>query len=161
MNSQQLLYINIFIVLFFVLYFFFFKPKAQTPTRLNLKAKPLPKSEEKSLPENSEPHEADIIEMKPKVEVLEPEPNLKTPEKAADAPVAEVINIRPKNFHVYFVYNGHEWECHEVLGIQPGAQLQEATRVFQQLIKTSDASTFDFYESAYKAILKKRGRRES
>lgn len=113
----------------------------------------------------SPPQEAVIIELKPKVEVLEPEQQTifekpKVNSEAADTGEADVITIRPKNLHVYFVYNGHEWESHEVLGIKPGAQLQEATSVFQQLIKTSDASTFEFYESAYKAILQKRGRRE-
>lgn len=39
MNSQQLLYINLVIGLFFVLYFFFFRAKPKGPTRLNLRAK--------------------------------------------------------------------------------------------------------------------------
>ena len=54
---------------------------------------------------------------------------------------------------VYFVYNGHEWEAHEVLGVESGKSLEEITLHYQHLIKTSDPSTFEFYEAAYSAVL--------
>lgn len=57
---------------------------------------------------------------------------------------------------IYFVYNGHEWECHEVLGIPSGSTLHVATEMYQYLIKTSDPSTFEFYEAAYRSILKRK-----
>ncbi len=92
------------------------------------------------------PTETKASVVKPQVEVLEPEVN--------------VIPIGKKKTQVYFVYNGHEWESHEVLGIEPGVDLAEATAAYQYLIKTADSSAFEFFESAYTAILKKRGRRE-
>jgi len=55
---------------------------------------------------------------------------------------------------VFFVYNGHEWEAHEVLGLKSGVTLEEATRHYQNLIKTSDPSTFEFFEAAFTAILR-------
>ena len=55
---------------------------------------------------------------------------------------------------VYFMYNGHEWEAHEVLGLKAGVTLEEATAHYQNLIKRSDPSTFEFYEAAFSAILK-------
>ena len=55
---------------------------------------------------------------------------------------------------IYFLYNGHEWEVHEVLGLPMGSSLQIATSQYQNLIKTSDPSTFEFYDAAYSAILK-------
>ncbi len=57
---------------------------------------------------------------------------------------------------VYFVFNGHEWEAHEVLGIECGSSLEKITAHYQNLIKTSDPSTFEFYEAAYSAVLKLR-----
>ncbi len=55
---------------------------------------------------------------------------------------------------VFFAFNGHEWEAHEVLGCKIGEGLDAATQVYQQLLRTSDPSTFDFYEAAFNAILK-------
>lgn len=55
---------------------------------------------------------------------------------------------------VYFLYNGHEWEVYEVLGLPRGSSFQIVTSQYQNLIKTSDPSTFEFYDAAYAAILK-------
>lgn len=55
---------------------------------------------------------------------------------------------------VFFAFNGHEWEAYEVLGCQVGEGLEVATKVYQNHLRTSDPSTFDFYEAAYNAILK-------
>lgn len=57
---------------------------------------------------------------------------------------------------VFFVYNGHEWEAHEILGLPRGCTLQMATSHYQNLIRTSDPSTFDFFNAAFSAILKAR-----
>ena len=57
---------------------------------------------------------------------------------------------------VNFIYNGHEWEAYEVLGLPKGSNLQITTSHYQNLIKTSDPSTFEFYETAYLTILKTR-----
>ena len=59
-----------------------------------------------------------------------------------------------KRNQVYFVYNGHEWEAFEVLGLSGDVSLEEATLHYQQLIKTSDSSTFEFYDAAFTCVLK-------
>jgi len=53
----------------------------------------------------------------------------------------------------YFVYNGHEWEAHEVLSVSAEANLVQLTERYQHLVRTSDPSTFEFYEAAYTALL--------
>ena len=70
-------------------------------------------------------------------------------------------DVTPKNQKevVYFVFNGHEWEAHEVLGIKSGLGLDHITKHYQHLIKTSDPSTFEFYDAAFTAILKLKGNR--
>jgi hypothetical protein len=128
-NSQQLLYINIVIGLFFVLYFFFFRSKPRQPTRLNLRAQ-------------SEPIE------KAKESMLSP------PEPPR--PGEPVLVVKAKDLRIFFVYNGHEWESHEVLGLQQDCTLQQATEMYQSLIKTSNPSTFEFYEAAFNSILKRK-----
>ena len=84
------------------------------------------------------------------VTVLEPEPN-KTPQD-----VPEVIQIQGRNLKIHFAFNGHDWEAYEALGVPVNAPMTTVTKMYQHLIKTSDTSTFDFYESAYKAIAKRR-----
>lgn len=61
-----------------------------------------------------------------------------------------------KSNSVFFMYNGHEWEAFEVLGLPKGCDIQTATSHYQNLIRSSDPSTFEFFELAYSAILKSR-----
>lgn len=92
-------------------------------------------------------------------------PTVKPAEKAQESSEDQIIKIDPKKVEiqdpvsakkeiVYFVYNGHEWEAHEVLGLESGVSLAEATQHYQNLIKSSDPSTFEFYDAAFAAILK-------
>lgn len=158
MNSQQLLYINLGIGLFFVLYFLFFRSKPKPPVRLNLRAK---SSLDLEAPQRAQDVELQKQEREAKVaEVLTGQPSKEAPvieEPVLEAPAIQAV--RPQELGIYFVYNAHEWECHDVLGVPRGCSLQIATQKFQQLIKTSDPSTFPFYEAAFDAILKKKGAR--
>lgn len=151
-NSQQLLYINLGIGLFFVLYFFFYRTKSKQPTRLNLRAK---SSDENALhsvvADEKREREAKVAAV---LEVREAEASV----ALASTPAALPQVAKAPELRVFFVYNAHEWECHDVLGLTRGASLQEATEKYQHLIKTSDSSTFPFYEAAYQALLQKRRR---
>ena len=76
---------------------------------------------------------------------------------------AEVTWLEPeqvpqtaKNLSIFFMYNGHDWEAHAVLGVPQGANLTLATEMYQKLLKNEDPSTFEFYEGAYNAILQRR-----
>lgn len=189
MNSQQLLYINIGIVLFLVLYFTIGRRKGKDPVRLNLH-----QGLEKNNKSGASGDFTQLIVDKtkggqspqPVAVVSEPlivaeEPSPVKPEATGESDLALARDVSPsasveeevveveasvalKNpnlqsqFHgkIYFVYNGHEWECHEVLGIACGSTLHVATEMYQHLIKTSDPSTFEFYEAAYRSILKRK-----
>lgn len=114
------------------------------PTKLNMKANE--DFSKRSLIKTSQSSAgASQLDSKPsKMMVLEPE---------------NVINLkahRIKNLSIFFVYNGHEWEAHEVLGVPAGASLPQVTEAYQKLILNSDSSTFEFYESSYQAILQKK-----
>lgn len=114
--------------------------KPKQPTVLNLKAEPTPT-------------EADLAADKPDAERIDgakdvtPPPNIIKP---------NVIKLIQKSNSVFFMYNGHEWEAFEVLGLPKGCDIQSATSHYQTLIRTSDPSTFEFFELAYAAILKSR-----
>lgn len=164
MNSQQLLYVNIILGLFFAAYFILGRGKSRAPTKLNLKAN---EDFSKTIVPRESPaaaaSSANVLNAKnykqsqiqtsqplpeePKVTVLEPE-------NVIDLNAAKA-NRPPKNLNIYFMYNGHEWESHEVLGVPAGAQMPVVTEAYQKLILTSDTSTYEFYESAYQAILKR------
>ena len=162
MNSQLVLYIQIFLGIAFVLYFLLSRGKSRQPTQLNVKAnEDFSKSNVRSQKshvgaENTLENEDKKVEKKPekkpekkseftKMTVLEPEN------------IIQLKDYRPqaKNLSIYFIYNGHEWEAHEVLGVPAGASMPKVTEAYQKLIITSDPSTFEFFESAYQAVLKK------
>lgn len=54
-----------------------------------------------------------------------------------------------------FVYNGHDWDAFEVLGVSPYSSFSEITKTYQELIRQADNGKHDFLQAAYTAILKK------
>ena len=148
MNSQQLLYANIVIGILFVAYFLFGRGKQRQPTQLNVKAK---EDFKKNQPKTDQIEAAlarhQSFQQTKTVQVLEPEIEIQN--------IVQLKDHKARNLSIYFVYNGHEWESHEVLGVPQGAPLPAVTEAYQILIKTSDPSTFEFFESAYHSILKR------
>ncbi len=185
MNSQQLLYINLGIGLFFVLYFLFFRTKPKDPVRLHLRGKSSEERQNSAADSERQEREAakakvleqvlsakPLSEVLPSVEVLTVKSNETSlveethcveeqikveDQKNSDLP-NQVESVLKKENSIYFVYNCHEWECHDVLGVPRGASVKVATEMYQHLIKTSDSSAFPFYEAAFEAILKRKGR---
>lgn len=131
------------------MYFLLSRGKSQEPTKLNMKAnEDFSKSIIKT--ELQPSGEAEDNQKKPdfkieKMTILEPENVVQMKDHVA----------KSKTLSIYFMYNGHEWEAHEVLGVPAGASMPQVTESYQKLIITSDPSTFSFYESAYQAILKR------
>lgn len=72
------------------------------------------------------------------------------PSKPPQAPVVP----QARQLNILFLYNGHDWDAHQVLGVPAGTSLSVVTQRYQQLIKSSDAGQIQFYEAAYRAILK-------
>ena len=151
MNSQHLLYVNIFLGLAFVAYFILGRAKPRAPVKLNVKVnEDFKKSiiaNDSLVPATEDLYVASAVQ-KQKMTILEPE-------NVIDLNAARAQAAATKTLNIYFMYNGHEWESHEVLGVPAGAKLPVVTEVYQKLIKTSDSSTFEFYESAYQAILRR------
>lgn len=192
MNSQQLLYINIVIVVLLILYFVLGRSKVRGPVKLNFhkdaknsdKRETLSQSKasgdftqliidkdrqskteqakhaEPSAPVVDPVAQARVVEELKPIKPAETEPEKPAPEEPALQVSVKELPVAQKKERIFFVYNGHEWECHEVLGLTVGCTLQVATEMYQHLIKTSDPSTFEFYESAYKSILKKKSEKK-
>lgn len=60
-----------------------------------------------------------------------------------------------KQLNVLFMYNGHDWDAFEVLGLPAGCSFKMVTQRFQELIRDADQGKLEFYQAAYEAILKK------
>ncbi len=131
MNSQQLLILNFLILLALVLYFTLGRSKPKPPTRLILKDSP---KEPKAIPDSAK-------------SMRDVSPTMK---HALEAPKTRDLGLNT----TYFVFNGHEWDAYEVLGLSRESDLLTITSHYQNLIKTSNPSTFDFYDAAYSSILK-------
>lgn len=66
-------------------------------------------------------------------------------------------HVRPvKELCIYFNYNDHSWEAHEVLGVPHDAGLVEVTEAYQKALKSTSGNSHEFLEVAYMSILKKR-----
>ena len=145
MNSQQVFYINLILGLILLAYFWLGRSSRQkSPTKLNLKA----------TGSSAEPLAVNSQSLKI---VPQPAP-VQTSAQVIDAEIVNEVKtpVKTRELNIYFMYNGHDWEAHDVLGIPRGASLAVATQVYQDLIKKSDPSTLEFYEAAYSTLMKKK-----
>lgn len=86
-------------------------------------------------------------------ESLEKKPVILEPEAKKElAVVDEQPREASRSLAVIFMYNGHDWEAHDVLGVPQGSSMHQVTLAYQQLIKTADSRSLQFYELAYSAI---------
>lgn len=138
MNSQILLYVNLGLGLLLVVYFVYPRQKVR-PTKLNLKAN------------------SNLVDLKQEIDARNyvMKQIVQSDEKTWLEPEAGSATKRSRQLSIQFMYNGHDWEAHDVLGLPQGASLPMATEAYQKLLQTSDPSSFPFYEAAYNAILDK------
>ena len=54
---------------------------------------------------------------------------------------------------IYFNWNGHSWEAHEVLGVVPGTDLNQIDLIIEKILEDTDAKSKEFYRAAYRAIV--------
>lgn len=141
MNSQLFFLLNFALAGLFLVWFLSSrKNSGAKPTQLSLKKGPNASAENKAVSQK-----------------LKSEP---TPETKTNPPRSEVWEETPvprteKTLNVLFIYNGHDWDAYEVLGVPAGASLPLVTERYQELIKTCDSGKREFLEAAYQAILKK------
>lgn len=171
MNSQQLLWIIVTVGVFLVFLFLSLKWERKKPTQLNLRAGEDNKEEIKDikttmLDQITNKSEASVASSSSQFSKPFSKPNRdyskwSTPESLIPpkAPVAEDDDGRhgaaqsARPLTVVFMYNGHDWEAFQVLGVLPGTTLPLVTETYQNLLKNSDSSSHSFFEAAYMAIL--------
>ncbi len=139
MNSQILLYVNLGLGLLLVVYFVYPRQKVR-PTKLNLKAN------------------SNLVDLKQEIESRNymMKQITQSENKMWLEPESEpTVRQKTRQLSIQFMYNGHDWEAHDVLGLPQGATLPMATEAYQKLLQSSDSNSFPFYEAAYNAILDK------
>lgn len=57
-----------------------------------------------------------------------------------------------KSLNVIFMYNGHSWDAHEILGVPAGARAQVVRAAYSQALQRSTSESRSFIEAAYRAI---------
>ena len=150
MDSQLFYLLNFIFAGVFLIWFFAGRKGPARPTVLNLRAPDKDSSavlqpDHLTSPGNQDypvkytpragRNERDVTQTKSQAEVLK---------KSAALPMA------------LFLYNGHDWNAYEVLGVNADSTLPQITAKYQFLVKNSKSQgQHEFLETAYKALLKK------
>jgi hypothetical protein len=57
-----------------------------------------------------------------------------------------------RSLNVIFMYNGHSWDAHEILGVPAGASLDAVEKAYLAIKKQTAIESQEFIEAAYAAI---------
>lgn len=167
MNNQVLLIIQIVFVSFFIWWLLLKKRDAPKPTVLNLEKDLLIQRE---LTRNNfegpiRPQEREVHNL-PNVISLEQRFTKKSAKEMSsyssevskyDAIVLdmEAKVTKAKALNVIFMWNGHCWDAHEVLGVTPGTSIKTVELRFKELHAQSDSGQKLFLEEAFNCIKQK------
>lgn len=168
MDSQLFYFLNFLFAATFLVWFLRGRKGIQKPTPLNLKAGNSSQDKEKKptspvatktdakpfnhgYPVKYTPRERDVTGTKKTAEN-----NLKNDSKNdRGTQQTSAASSKRQTLPNLFLYNGHDWDAYEVLGVEPGATLPQITAKYQLLIQRADTGKTEFLETAYKIILKK------
>lgn len=146
MDSQLFYFLNFILGGIFLFWFLFGRRVSSKPAPLNLKPPNRENSSVLPQPTQDSKHEVGPHEYPVKY----------TP-RERDVTASQIIaeaNTKNKKTAV-FLYNGHDWDAYEVLGVASHTTLPQLTEKYQLLIKLADKGKQEFLETAYKALLKK------
>lgn len=132
MSSQAFLWVNLGLGLLVVLLFVIGRKGITAPSKLNLR---------KGLGGSSS-QEKSVV----KSDVGAGKASVHFQSKPLDP-----FEAKMKNLNVMFMYNGHNFDAYEVLGIPAGSRLEVAQKAFEQAVRKS-GSDRDFLEAALSAI---------
>lgn len=57
-----------------------------------------------------------------------------------------------KSLNVMFLYNGHNFDAYEVLGLPAGSRREQVESAYRRALSASAAESHGFYEAALQAI---------
>lgn len=133
MTSQDLLYFSMGLG-GFIWALFTFRGELAQPTRLRMRMQPMTTSPMQKY--KTKPHK-NYDDLTMSLETLK----------------EQAVSPREKSLNVNFVYNGHNFEAHEILGLPAGARLTQIEEAYKiEVSKSLQGPQRDFVELAYKAL---------
>jgi len=63
------------------------------------------------------------------------------------------VSPNEKNLNVLFMYNGHSFDAHEVLGLPAGANRKMIEEAYRATLAKVDLKSQEFIKAAYQALL--------
>lgn len=129
MSSQSFFWAHVGLAIAIALFFFVGRSRIKEPARLNLRRGS----------ENADFNNPRQIS------------SMVLSQEAQKASGDELSHSRSLN--VMFLYNGHNFDAHEVLGVPAGARREHVEAAFRRAVSNSGPESRTFLEAAYKAIL--------
>lgn len=74
---------------------------------------------------------------------------------------AQAAERGERSINCVFNYNGHSWDAYEVLGLPAGSSLENVEAAYRESLSRVEATSKNFVEAAYQAILDQNGSRAS
>lgn len=57
-----------------------------------------------------------------------------------------------KNLNIMFMYNGHDWDAYQVLGVPAGSKYEAVRKAYLMALDSADPASHDFLQAALTAI---------
>jgi hypothetical protein len=82
----------------------------------------------------------------------------KPPAKGPLAPTSssdnrEALSEDPRDLTTQFMYNGHNWEAYEVLGLAKGSTMEQVKAAFELSLQKTNPNSHEFLKTALSVIL--------
>ncbi len=146
MNSQFIVFVQVFIVIIFVIWIISRRGETPKPTVLNMST--------------SNTTDKKIEPQKPKTPP--------DPENIASIYAQSAANYKPRKYdakyftddkivhakvlNVIFMWNGHSWDAYEVFGLPAGSSVESVRAKYNELRSLSDSGQQEFLLEALRAI---------
>jgi len=69
-----------------------------------------------------------------------------------EADASSSTGARVKSLNVLFMYNGHSFDAHEILGIPPGSNMKTVDEAYKKLLASIRPESREFVDTAYQVL---------
>lgn len=122
MNSQFIVFVQVFIIIVFVIWIASRRGNTPKPTKLKMNAR------------------------------SEPNPQKSSGKRFENISISDDKIIEAKVLNVIFMWNGHTWDAYEVFGLPAGSPIERVREKFNELKSSTDPGQHQFLLEALKAI---------
>ena len=146
MNSQFVVFVQVFIVVIFVIWIISRRGGTPKPTVLNMSTKPNTKN---TTPETKPKKPPDLLNV---ASIYAQSAANYKPRKYDAKYFTDEKIVHAKVLNVIFMWNGHSWDAYEVFGLPAGSSMESVRAKYNELQSLSDSGQQEFLMEALKAI---------